>query len=238
MEGCPSSVAPGTTWLRTLRTSAQRLGCHNLYTTCAELAPPSGTKISEMNFTILSCSLATESRSRAIARRAEQLLAKSGHLVSFIDLRERPLPHFDNDTAFDHPSFSEIHQAIDTADGVFIASPVYNWGVGSVAKNLVEITGATGENGRRAAWFDKVVTFLCSGGLPNSYMAYGSMAFSLMLDFKCVINPYAVYADNRDFSNNGEFGSRLVARIEKTVAAKIEISEALKQRTYRSDWEV
>lgn len=58
------------------------------------------------------------------------------------------------------------------ADNVIMAVPIYNWAVGSSAKNFVELTGATAANGHRAAWFDKVVTFLCAGGLPHSYMAY------------------------------------------------------------------
>lgn len=191
-----------------------------------------------MRFTVLSCSLDPRSRSRLLAQKAAQLLTERGHEPIFLDLRDLALPQFDNSSAYEHPDFLKVHREIEQADGIFIASPVYNWGLGSAVKNLIELTGATGENGRKAAWFDKVVTFLCASGLPQSYMAYGPLAFSLMLDFKCVINPYAVYATDRDFEDDGQLASRLTKRVEKTVLVKIEIADALRRRTYRSDWEV
>ncbi|MDR7127248.1 NADPH-dependent FMN reductase [Pseudotabrizicola sp. 4114] len=191
-----------------------------------------------MKFTIVSCSLSEESRSRTIARRAEQMLADAGNAVSFVDLRQEPLPQFDNGSSFKNPIFSKIHSLIDECDGVVLASPIYNWGLSSAVKNLIELTGATGEDGRQAAWFDKVVTFLCSGGLPHSYMAYGPLALSLMLDFKCVINPYTVYATDRDFTEMGHMGDRILSRLGKTMTVHIELCGSLQQRTYRSTWEV
>lgn len=92
--------------------------------------------------------------------------------------------------------------------------------------------------GQRAAWFDKIVTFLCAGGLPHSYMAYGPMALSLMLDFKCIINPYAVYSTDRDFNVDHAFSDKLTARLEKTMRVKIELADGLSKRQYRSGWEV
>lgn len=191
-----------------------------------------------MKFTIVSCSLSEESRSRTIAQRAEQMLSDAGNAVSFVDLRQEPLPQFDNGSSFKCPVFSKIHRLIDESDGVVLASPIYNWGLSSSVKNLIELTGATGEDGRRAAWFDKVVTFLCSGGLPHSYMAYGPFALSLMLDFKCVINPYTVYATDRDFTELGQMGDRILARLGKTMTVHAELCGLLQQRTYRSTWEV
>ena len=191
-----------------------------------------------MNFTILSCGHDPESRSRILAREAERLLSEQGYRPTFVDLRDLALPTFDNATAFDHPAFEDLHRAIESADGVFLAAPIYNWGLGSGAKNLIELTGATGEGGRTSAWFDKVVTFLCSGGLPHSYMAYGAVAMSLMLDFKCVVNPYVVYATGRDWGPDLALSEQLQDRLEKTVAVKVQLAAALQSRTYRSDWEV
>jgi len=191
-----------------------------------------------MKFVIISCSLDPASRSRLLAREVEAIIANTDHTATFIDLRDADLPQFDNDACFQHPEFVRVHQAIEESDGVFLATPIYNWGLGSAAKNLIELTGATGESGRRAAWFDKIVTFLCAGGLPHSYMAYGPFALSLMLDFKCVINPYAVYATDRDYNVDAGLGSKIRARIEKTVGVQIELSEGLRKRVYRSEWEV
>ena len=192
----------------------------------------------ELNFTILSCSLAPGSRSRLLARRAEGLLSAAGHGTTFLDLRDHPLPPFDNADVFRSAHFALLHEAISRADGVILASPIYNWSLSAAVKNLVEVTGATGENGARAAWFDKLVTFVCSGGLPHSYMAYSSLAMSLMLDFKCIINPYAVYASGRDWDENEALSASLQMRLEKTMRVHIELAELLHGRRYRSDWEI
>lgn len=188
--------------------------------------------------TILSCSLDPESRSRRIAREAERLLQERRCEVEFIDLREIELPAFDNSTCYVHPAYERLYHAIHDADGVLLAVPIYNWAVGSAAKNLIELTGATGEGARKSAWFDQIVTFVCSGGLPHSYMAYGSLAMSLMLDFKCVINPYVVYATDRDWHDEAIPSDTLAARLRKTVDVKLELSSRLSSRTYASDWEI
>ncbi|MDN4595963.1 NADPH-dependent FMN reductase [Leifsonia virtsii] len=133
---------------------------------------------------------------------------------------------------------TESRNALLEADSIVMAMPIYNWGAGSSAKNFIELTGATGEKGRRAAWFDKVITFLCAGGLPHSYMAYSQIAASMMLDFKCVVNPYMVYASDRDLSLEHGFSDSLRSRLAKTVAVHAELRDLLAHRTYRSDWEI
>ena len=82
------------------------------------------------------------------------------------------------------------------------------------------------------------MTFVCAGGLPHSYMAYSSLAMSLMLDFKCVINPYQVYATERDWTNEIDASAALLARLEKAIKVKLELADGLQNRTYRSDWEI
>jgi chromate reductase len=130
-----------------------------------------------------------------------------------------------------------LKRAIVEADAVLIAAPVYNWSLGSAAKNMVEVTGTTGENGRKAAWFDKFVTFLCAGGLPHSYTAYAGLASSMRLDFKCILNPYLVYPTDRDITD-GVFSEALSLRMEKTLDVALELAAALRNRTYSSDWEI
>ncbi len=173
-----------------------------------------------------------------MAREAEGLLRKRGAEVEFIDLQHFDLPVFDNLNCYEHPSYERLYRAICDADGVLLAVPIYNWSVGSAAKSLIELTGATGNGGRKSAWFDQIVTFICSGGLPHSYMAYGSLAMSLMLDFKCVINPYVVYATERDWIDGGILSDTLAARLQKAIEVKLELSSGLRSRAYSSDWEI
>lgn len=185
---------------------------------------------------VISCSLDPVSSSRRLAGQAAALLNASGHRSEVVDLATVALPAFDNDRVFDSEVFSALHELIRQADGVVLAFPIYNWAPSAAVKSLIEATGATG-NGRRAAWFDKVVTFVCAAGLPHSYMATGALAQSLMLDFKCVLNPYAAYFSERDWEGDALTPGR-VARLEKTMNVHVELASLLRGRNYTSVWEV
>ncbi|WP_123681449.1 NADPH-dependent FMN reductase [Curtobacterium sp. PhB115] len=185
---------------------------------------------------VISCSLDPASASRRLADRSAELLVGSGHRSEVIDLADVGLPPFDNDQVYGSAAFEALHGTISGADGVVLAFPIYNWAPSSTVKSLVEATGATGY-GRRAAWFDKVVTFVCAAGLPHSYMATGTLAQSLMLDFKCVVNPYSAFVSERDWDGDA-LGPDRSARLGKTIAVHAELAGLLRNRTYSSDWEV
>lgn len=192
-----------------------------------------------MKLTVLSTSLDPVSRSRWMAGLAAAQLRAAGHDVTLLDLRETPLPPFDNDTCYAHPNAGLYHAAIREADGVFLAAPVYNWGLGAGAKNLVELTGSTDpERGLHGAWFDKPVTFLVSGGLAHGYLSHGAFAFGLMTDFRCVVSPHFVYATSAEWAADGVPGEWLAGRLARTVERGVDLAERLRDRPYRSIWEV
>ncbi len=187
---------------------------------------------------VISCSLDPESRSRTLATQAAELLESAGHQAPVLDLREHALPAFDNANVFDSEPFARLHRAIAESDGIILSTPIYNWAPSAATKSLIEATGATDEEGTSAAWFDKVVTFICAAGLPQSYMATGQLASSLMLDFKCVINPYVGYFSDRDWDDDGGLIPDRQSRLEKTVAVHTELAALLAHRSYSSRWEV
>jgi len=193
-----------------------------------------------LNLPVISASLDPTSRSRKLAQRAAALLLEAGHAVDLVDLAEVSLVPFDNSTVFDTAEFRRLHKLIYSADAIVLAFPIYNWAPPAQLKSLIEATGATGDGANIAAWFDKPVTFLCSAGLPHSYMATGALAQSLMLDFKCVINPYVGYFAGEDWL---DVEANLLtpdreARLTKTLAVHEELAVLLRQRTYTSEWEV
>lgn len=191
-----------------------------------------------LNLPVISCSLDPASRSRTLASASSGLLREQGHDSSVIDLAEMELPPFDNDRVFESPAFRRLHALITAADGVVLAFPIYNWAPAASVKSLIEATGATGEDGRVAAWFDKVVTFVCAAGLPHSYMATATLGQSLMLDFKCVINPYTAYLSERDWERPEVLKADRAERLAKTMSVHAELSALLSERSYRSVWEV
>ena len=90
--------------------------------TFAETPKP---QIQAPKFLIISCSLSTNSVSRLLAKQAITVIKSQGQDVEFIDLLEYnlPLSNGHEGTAYDHPKVKEIHDRIEKADGILIASP-------------------------------------------------------------------------------------------------------------------
>ncbi len=186
---------------------------------------------------VFSCSLDPRSKSRELAVTSVALLREAGHHTELVDLAATGLPTFDNDRVFDTALFARLHETIRAADGIVLSFPIYNWAPGATVKWLIESTGATGDGEHTAAWFDKVVTFVCAAGLPHSYMATTSIGQSLMADFKCIINPYVGYVSGRDWVDD-QLSDDRGYRLEKTLRVHVELAQLLRPRSYSSDWEV
>jgi NAD(P)H-dependent FMN reductase len=187
---------------------------------------------------VVSSSLDPHSRSARIAGLCTDYLTARGVPTDLIDLKHLVLERFDNASIYETPEYAELHARIARADGLILCTPIYNWSVSSELKRLIEVTGSTPPDGSlRGAWFDKVLTFAGAAGLPHSYMAFGSLANALMLDFKCIVNPYQLYFTERDWQGEG-LNAAAEARLDKTLGVMLELTTLLKNRTYRSDWEL
>jgi len=180
-----------------------------------------GATASLVNYLVLSCSLNPESHSRILALAALERLQQRGAKVSFHDLKESPLPQCDDDACYDHPNTRTLRTHLAAADGILVALPVYNFGVGSAAKNAVEVTG-------EQAWGDKVVGFLCASGGGRAYMAVMSLANSLMLDFRSVIVPRFVYSTSGDFANGQLANQEIGERVDGLVTELVRFTVALR----------
>lgn len=192
-----------------------------------------------MRISVVSSSLDAGSRSRVLAAMCRTALKELGHSVDFIDLRLLNPPNFDDDEIYASEVYLSCHRIIAGADALILASPVYNWACCAEIKKFVEYIGSTPPDGSlRGAFFDKVVMFVNSGGIPHSYMAYTSLATSLMLDFKCIVSPYNVYAHDGNWGDGGELDDATTARLNKSLSVLIELAERLMNRSYASNWEI
>jgi NAD(P)H-dependent FMN reductase len=190
-----------------------------------------------MSTLLLSTSLDPNSKGNRLAHWMTKNLAEIIDL-EWIEYKDHLLPDFDNDTVFQSPAFGFLHEKIRTSSGVIVVSPIYNWTTCANLKKIVEATGSENPtNGQRAAWLDKIVTFVSVAGSPVSYMSYSSLAMGLMLDFKCVINPYQVYATSEDFLDDG-LSTKVKTRARRALMVKAELIEGLKHRKYTSGWEI
>ncbi len=173
-----------------------------------------------MNLLLVSASLNADSNSRLLAREAERVLSADQHNVTWLDLRDLPLPLCDGDKAYNDPNVLQADKLIAGAEGILIAAPIYNYDANAATKNLIELTGD--------AWENKVVGFLCAAGGVGSYMSIMALANSLMLDFRCVIVPRFVYALGAAFADDQIVDSEIVARVAECARATAQFAAALK----------
>jgi FMN reductase len=149
-----------------------------------------------------------------------------GHLqkakvdCEWLDISELNLPLCDADTCYTQPAAQKLNTAIEAADAILIATPVYNYDVSAAAKNMVELTGSS--------WEDKIVGFLCAAGGMNSYMSVMAFANSLMLDFRSVIIPRFVYATSDAFAGDELKDKRVGQRIEELATEVVRFGRALR----------
>jgi FMN reductase len=155
-----------------------------------------------------------------MGRVAFRFLQKAKVKCDWVDLRELDLPMCDASACYTHPASLKMSAAIEAADGILIATPIYNYDVSASAKNLVELTGS--------AWEDKVVGFLCAAGGMSSYMSVMGYANSLMLDYRCVIIPRFVYATGDAFDDDKLKDAKVTKRIEEVAAELIRFTQALR----------
>ncbi|MEM9418030.1 MAG: NAD(P)H-dependent oxidoreductase [Planctomycetota bacterium] len=174
-----------------------------------------------MRIAVICCSLNPESRSAAMAESLRQPLEQAGVEADWIDLRDHPLPICDGSTAYAMPEVQAIGERVKAADGIILALPIYNYDGNAAAKNLIELTG-------KPAWLNKTVSFVCSAGGRGSFMSIMPMANSLMLDFRCVIVPRFVYADDSDFPH-GAMSPIIEQRISELAEETVRMTAALSQ---------
>lgn len=160
-----------------------------------------------LRIAVISGSLNPDSLSRQMAQHARNALKAAGADVDFIDLQEIQLPMCDGDSAYAHPEVGQTRARIESAAGILIAAPVYNFYLNAAVKNLIELTGS--------AWEDKVVAFLNAAGGHSSYMSVMSIANSLMLDFRCIIVPRFVYAVGSAFRDGAITDGKVAQRIDQ-----------------------
>jgi FMN reductase len=178
-------------------------------------------------YLVVSTSGNSTSNSRKMGRLAFNHLKKLGVDCDWLDLNDLNLPLCDADACYADPGAQKLSKAINAADGIMVAAPVYNYDVSAAAKNMIELTGS--------AWEDKVVGFLCAAGGMSSYMSVMAYANSLMLDFRTVIIPRFVYATGSAFDDDGLKDAKIGERVEQVAGELVRFTTALRGNAVRSD---
>src|SRR5437588_8864151 len=169
---------------------------------------------------VISTSGNPDRNSRRMRRTAFQHLQQQKIDCDWIDLREMDLPLCDADKCYGMPASKKLSATIETADGILIAAPVYNYDVAAATKNMIELTGS--------AWENKIVGFLCAAGGHASYMSVMAYANSLMLDFRCVIIPRFAFATSNSFDGERISEEKITERIKHVADELVRFTKALR----------
>ena len=171
-------------------------------------------------YLVVSTSGNPDSNSRRMGQVAFAHLQKRKIDCAWLDIRDLDLPLCDADKCYGIAGAKKLNEAIESADGILIAAPVYNYDVAAAAKNMIELTGSS--------WEEKIVAFLCAAGGTSSYMAVMAYANSLMLDFRTVIIPRFVYATSDAFDGDKISDQKVVNRIEQVADELVRFTQALR----------
>jgi FMN reductase len=163
----------------------------------------------DMKVLIIATSLNPGSRSQRMARIFASKLKERGIDHELVDMRELPLPSAGSNEGWSSPDVPELTRKIEGSSHIVIASPVYNFYLNSVAKNVMELCGR--------AMSQKVIGFICSAGGKGSYMSVMNFANSLMLDFRCVIAPRFVYTDKEGWADEDTLTPELDERVGRLI---------------------
>ncbi len=177
-----------------------------------------------MKILIVSCSLRKASLSRVLAMKVRENFEQGGAEVSFIDLRKVELPFCDAGSSYEHPNTIKVKQKVETANGIIVAGPIYNYTCNAACKNFVELTGKS--------WENKVVGFLCAAGGDSSYMSIMGLANSLMLDFRCLIVPRFVYTTGAAFEDGKLVDTSVANRVKELAFVTLSLVKAKVRDTY------
>lgn len=172
-------------------------------------------------FAIVSCSLNPRSRSRVMGEWLKNYFEQQNDEVDWLDLRTSDLPWCDGASCYGHAAVQSVTSRLAAAQGIVLATPVYNYDVNAAAKNLVELTG-------KNVWTDKCVGFICAAGGKVSYMATMGLANSLMLDFHSLILPRFVFATGAAFNEHGQLvDEEIQARLQRLAHTMSRLTHAL-----------
>lgn len=122
----------------------------------------------EVNVISLSGSTREDSLNKKLAKEVAAIAQQQGMNAVFIDLRDYPLPFFDEDIeAKGMPeNVRKIRDKIKKSDIIFIASPNYNRAPSGVLKNLLDWVsrGETGGRSKELLAGKKIIIMSASGG--------------------------------------------------------------------------
>ena len=122
------------------------------------------------------------------------------------------LPICDGYLCYQDKHVIELQQKVAQAKALIFCSPVYNYDLNAIAKNIMELAGQQ--------FTDKVAAVAVTAGGEKSYMAPLGFINSLMIDYRCVVVPRFLYVTGSQFNDQNEISDEsIIQRIDQLVLA-------------------
>lgn len=174
---------------------------------------------------IINCSLNPQSRGRSVYKR----ILEDNTDFDGIDLSDytTPLCNGFEQSAYAHPDIKTLHDLLLPVRSIVFITPIYNWDVGAVTKNFIELLGTRYKNEMTGKVFHKkVIGLIVTASSKSSFLAPLGFLNSLMVDFEAFISPKYTLLSKDDFKEDGSFD---MMHIEKTLNYVRLLNKALSQ---------
>lgn len=112
--------------------------------------------MAEMKVLVFAGSLRTDSYNKKLAKEATETIRKFGYDVTYIDLKDYPLPFYDADVESQGmPKMAKkLQDLMIKSDWIVIASPEYNGSISGVLKNAIDWTSRSSDGSFTTAAFE------------------------------------------------------------------------------------
>lgn len=177
-------------------------------------------------------SLRADSYNKLLVNNAADLARANGAEVTVIDLKEYPLPIFDEDLEkeLDLPELTHLRKLFSSANGLLIASPEYNGSFSSVLKNTLDWLSRPAQDQSYSPAYGQFTVGLMAtspGGLGGIRGLSHIRELMSNLGSLVVPNQIAVGASYEAFDDKGKLANGAMSdRLEALVKQVIQYSAA------------
>jgi FMN reductase len=158
---------------------------------------------------------------RAVAEAVDRIAARDGVTAELIDLGQRRIAFADGrppDALGDDTA--TVIAALERADAVVLATPVYRGSFTGALKNLLDHVPV-------AALRDIPIGIVAMGGSDHHYLGVERHLRDVLAFFGAHTLPNAVYLNGRDFTD-GVPGERAAGELDSLLAAAVALAGALR----------
>lgn len=185
----------------------------------------------------LAGSLREGSWNKKLARCAAEAARAAGAEVTFIDLRDYPMPIFDEDIEKKdglHPNARKLKDLFIAADGMLISSPEYNSSISAALKNAIDwISRPVPGEGNLAGFAGKVAGLMAAS--PGALGGLRGLVHlrAILGNIQTLVIPeqIAIVKANEAFDESGKLkDDKQRATVEGIAKKVVEVAGALRKK--------